>query len=125
LDVELLNKAAAEIMQFNDFKSFAKVNSEVKTHYCTIYKAVWEEVQDRLIFEIKANRFLRNMVRSIVGTLTDIGRGKTRIEDLHRIIDGKNRSLAGFSVPAQGLMLEDIEYPDLTPHPKPLFLPQP
>jgi len=112
LDLEIMNSAAASLRKADDFKSFARLHSDVKTHYCKIFEARWEEEPDKLIFTIRANRFLRNMVRSIVGTLVDIGRRKTEIENLQRIIEGRNRNLAGFSVPAHGLMLYDIEYPE-------------
>jgi tRNA pseudouridine38-40 synthase len=112
LDLNLLNRAASEILKFSDFKSFAKLHSDVKTHYCKVFFAEWINDEGRVIFTIRANRFLRNMVRAIVGTLIDIGRGKTPIDDLYQIIEGRERSLAGFSVPAQGLMLYDIEYPE-------------
>lgn len=110
-DLDLLNRASCEIIKFNDFKSFAKLHSDVKTHYCKIFFAEWIIEEGKIIFTITANRFLRNMVRAIVGTLIEIGRGKKSIEELYRIIEGHERSLAGFSVPAQGLMLYDIEYP--------------
>lgn len=111
LDLNLLNRAASEILKFNDFKSFTKLHSDVKTHYCKIFFAEWIKDEGRIIFTIRANRFLRNMVRAIVGTLIEIGRGKTSIEEFYQIIEGRERSLAGFSVPARGLMLYDIEYP--------------
>lgn len=112
LDLNLLNQAAAEIMKFHDFKSFAKVDSDVKSHECTIFDASWTLEDERYIFTITANRFLRNMVRAIVGTLIDIGRGKTTVDHLHRIVEGRDRCLAGFSVPAKGLILYDIVYPE-------------
>ncbi len=111
-DIRLLNRGAARIPEFDDFKSFAKLHSDVKNHICKVYSAEWIAAGDKIIFTIKANRFLRNMVRAIVGTLLEIGRGKMAVDDLQRIIEGRDRSLAGFSVPAQGLMLFDIEYPD-------------
>jgi len=105
--------AACEILKgYNDFTSFSKLHSDVKNNICSIHEAYWKEQKTTLIFTIKANRFLRNMVRSIVGTMIDAGRGKITLNDFRTIIEDKNRNLAGLSVPAQGLVLTDIQYPD-------------
>lgn len=112
LDVALLNRSAQELQKVNDFKSFAKLHSDVKTHYCHIFEARWDEEEEKLVFTVRANRFLRNMVRAIVGTMVEIGRGKIELSQLKNIIDGRNRSLAGYSVPARGLTLYEIEYPE-------------
>jgi len=106
-------KAASEILfAYKDFQCFSKSNTDVKTFNCDIMKASWFLEDDELHFEIKADRFLRNMVRAIVGTMVNIGLGKIDIETLHTIIQSKNRSEAGFSVPAHALYLKDIDYPE-------------
>jgi len=111
LDVETMQKAAAILIDYYDFTSFSKRRSQTKTNNCTISEAVWEEKNDLLIFTITADRFLRNMVRAIVGTLLEIGRGRLTVEDISKIIEAKNRNKAGFSVPAHALFLELIVYP--------------
>ena len=112
LDEEKMNLAAELLLSMHDFTSFAKLHSDNKTNICTIYKARWHrEERELLVFTISANRFLRNMVRSIVGTLLDVGRGKLSPEEFVMIAEQKNRSAAGSSVPAQGLFLVDVKYP--------------
>jgi len=111
LDVELMNEAAIEMMRFTDFTSFSKLHTQTKTNNCKITQAEWKVDGHKLIFTIKADRFLRNMVRSIVGTLLDVGRKKITIEDFKQIIESKSRSEAGYSVPAKALFLEKVEYP--------------
>lgn len=111
LDVDLMNRGAELLMKCSDFSSFAKSNSQVKTNTCHIMFARWEGNDEKLIFTITANRFLRNMVRAIVGTLLDIGRGKIDIPALKDIIEQRSRSSAGYSVPACGLFLKEVEYP--------------
>lgn len=113
LDIEIMNKGAVSLLGKKDFKSFSKGKTQVKTTICTIEFAEWKQEGDLLVFTIKANRFLRNMVRAIVGTLIDLGRNKITFTDLEKIVEGKNRSEAGFSVPAEGLFLTKIEYPDI------------
>ncbi|WPR73238.1 tRNA pseudouridine(38-40) synthase TruA [Flavobacterium sp. NG2] len=113
LDVDLMNKAAKILLNHTDFQCFSKVNTDVNTFDCTIFEAYWKEENNQLIFTISANRFLRNMVRAIVGTLVNIGMHKINLEDFENIIIGKNREKAGFSVPAHGLYLTKIEYPYL------------
>ena len=110
LDIELMNKAAVHLLQYTDFQSFSKVNTDVNTFECKIYSAVWTKKDKQLIFTISADRFLRNMVRAIVGTLLNVGLERLSIEDFITIIESKNRNNAGFSVPAQGLYLTKIEY---------------
>ncbi|MCD4731769.1 MAG: tRNA pseudouridine(38-40) synthase TruA [Bacteroidales bacterium] len=114
LNVGLMNEAANLLLTYSDFTSFSKVNTQVKTNICKIEKAYWQEEGQILVFQITADRFLRNMVRAIAGTLIDVGKGKISIQDFKTIIDSKNRSNAGFSVPAKGLCLTDVFYPDLT-----------
>jgi tRNA pseudouridine38-40 synthase len=110
LDVVMMNKAAHLLLNHIDFQCFSKVNTDVNTFDCTIFEAHWKQENDRLIFTISANRFLRNMVRSIVGTLINIGLHKITLADFEKIIESKNRDKAGFSVPAHGLYLTKIEY---------------
>lgn len=112
LDVDKMNEASKILFDYKDFQCFSKSNTDVKTYYCNIMKAEWVIKNNELQFTIKADRFLRNMVRAIVGTMINIGLGKTSVEDLHQIIKSKNRSEAGFSVPAHALYLTKIEYPD-------------
>ena len=112
LDVEQMNKAASILLEYEDFECFSKAHTDVKTFLCTISKAVWEKSETGLVFTITANRFLRNMVRAIVGTLIEIGLDKKNIQAGHTVIESKNRSLAGYSVPAEGLFLTHIEYPN-------------
>jgi len=111
-DVELMNKAALLLLKYTDFKAFSKSKTDVKTYECTVSKAVWLQNENKLIFHITANRFLRNMVRAIVGSLLEVGSGKTNLEDFEKIIINKDRSLAGVSVPAKGLFLTEVIYPN-------------
>ncbi len=110
LDVQKMNEAARALSTYKDFTSFSKLHTQTSNNLCEVYHAEWREEGEKLIFEITANRFLRNMVRAIVGTLIDIGLGKIDIEMLHQIIKEKNRSKAGFSVPAKGLFLHKVQY---------------
>ncbi len=111
LDVALMNEAAKLLLNYSNFKCFSKSKTDVKTYNCTITNAVWDENGDQLIFSISANRFLRNMVRAIVGTLIEIGEHKLNLDDLVNIIKSEDRSQAGYSVPAHGLYLTNVEYP--------------
>jgi tRNA pseudouridine38-40 synthase len=110
LDVELMNQAAEILLNHTDFQCFSKVNTDVNTFNCTITEAYWKQENNQLIFTISADRFLRNMVRAIVGTLVNVGLHKITLSDFNSIIDNKNRNEAGFSVPAHGLFLTKIEY---------------
>jgi tRNA pseudouridine38-40 synthase len=115
-DIELMNQAAAIIMEYTDFSCFSKANTQVKTNNCKISRAEWVEVDSGIVFHISADRFLRNMVRAIVGTLIVIGKGEMQPEAVREIIESKNRSNAGMSVPACGLYLTEVKYPyPLTP----------
>lgn len=111
LDIDAMNKAAKLLLAYTDFKCFSKSNTEVNSFNCKITKAFWTKEKESLIFEITADRFLRNMVRAIVGTLINIGLHKITEADFIKIIADRNREKAGFSVPAHGLYLTDIEYP--------------
>ena len=112
IDIDKMNKAAGILFEYVDFTSFSKTGTQVKTNNCRITYAKWEQSGYMLIFTITADRFLRNMVRAIVGTLLDNGRGMLDEEKFRNIIESKNRSDAGYSVPACGLFLEKIEYPE-------------
>lgn len=110
LDVKSMNKASKMLKQQTDFTSFAKLHSDVKTNICKISEASWIVAGPQLIFTITADRFLRNMVRAIVGTLVEVGRGKLTPEGFREIIHKKDRGAAGMSAPAKGLFLHDVEY---------------
>ncbi len=110
LDIDLMNQACEILFKHIDFQAFSKVNTEVNTFDCKIYEAFWTQENNKLIFTISADRFLRNMVRAIVGTLIYIGLHKLTLDDFNKIIESKNRNNAGFSVPAHGLFLTKIEY---------------
>jgi tRNA pseudouridine38-40 synthase len=112
LDHALMNRGAALVMGYDDFTSFSKVDTDTKTNICRISHARWEMEGNELVFTITADRFLRNMVRAIAGTLLDLGAGKISLDDVKMIIESKNRSNAGDSVPARGLTLHRIVYPE-------------
>jgi len=112
IDVEKMNEAAKTLFEYTDFTSFAKLHTDVKTNNCKIFQAEWERNDNKMVFTIKADRFLRNMVRAIVGTLLEVGKGKITVDDFRSIIELKNRGAAGTSAPPQGLFLVDIEYPE-------------
>lgn len=109
-DVDLMNKAAAIIMEYTDFSCFSKSNTQVKTNICKISKAEWVVKDGGIVFRISADRFLRNMVRAIVGTLMMVGKHEIEPEAVRTIIESKNRSNAGMSVPAGGLYLTEVKY---------------
>ncbi|WP_278020934.1 tRNA pseudouridine(38-40) synthase TruA [Flavobacterium ginsengisoli] len=110
LDVSLMNEATQLLLKHTDFQCFSKVNTDVNTFDCTVFEAYWKQENGKLIFTISANRFLRNMVRAIVGTLINIGLKKITLIDFEDIIASKSREKAGFSVPAHGLYLTKIDY---------------
>ncbi|MBP6040313.1 MAG: tRNA pseudouridine(38-40) synthase TruA [Flavobacterium sp.] len=116
LDIDLMNEAAQLLLNHTDFECFSKVNTDVNTFDCTIFEAYWTRAStehsenDQLVFTISANRFLRNMVRSIVGTLVNVGLHKITLDDFTKILESKSREKAGFSVPAHGLYLTKINY---------------
>ncbi|SFS65409.1 tRNA pseudouridine38-40 synthase [Zhouia amylolytica] len=111
LDVEAMNGAAKLLFEFKDFQCFSKSNTDVKTYFCDVKEAYWKYDGEKLVFTVTADRFLRNMVRAIVGTLLDVGKGKISKDDVKKIIESKNRSKAGVSVPAHGLYLVKVKYP--------------
>jgi tRNA pseudouridine38-40 synthase len=100
------------LLTYHNFEAFSKSNSQVNNFICQISYAKWTEKNNLLIFEITANRFLRNMVRAIVGTMLEIGKGNMNLEEFKQVIESKNRSNAGFSVPAHGLFLSKVKYPN-------------
>lgn len=111
IDFQRMNEAASTLLEYRDFTSFSKVNTDTKTNECTITEAHWDELEPGVWrFTISANRFLRNMVRAIVGTLIEVGRGKLSIDDFRQVIEQKNRCSAGESVPGNALFLVDIKY---------------
>lgn len=110
-DLERMNEAARLLMQYDDFTSFAKLHTQVKTNICHLSEAHWDTVGEEWVFTIRSNRFLRNMVRSVTGTLLDVGRGKLSLDGLKAIIEKKDRCAAGVSMPACGLFLTKVEYP--------------
>ncbi len=111
LDLQKMNEAADVLLRHSDFSSFSRLHGGNKTTICRVTFAHWEEEDQRLVFTITADRFLRNMVRAIVGTLIPVGRGKLSVADFESILKGRDRGLAGQSAPAQGLSLTGIEYP--------------
>ena len=111
LDFAKMNEAGRILTTYEDFGAFCKAHSDVKTTLCQVTKAEWIQTSDSSwYFEITANRFLRNMVRAVVGTLIDVGRGKLTLDDFKKVIEGKQRSEAGESMPANALFLEEIVY---------------
>lgn len=110
LDVDLMNQAAAILLHHKDFQCFSKVNTDVNTYNCDIMEAYWTKSNNQLLFTITADRFLRNMVRAIVGTLVNVGLHKINLSDFEKILESKNRNEAGASVPARGLYLTAIAY---------------
>jgi tRNA pseudouridine38-40 synthase len=109
-DVSLMNEAAKLLLEYTDFQCFSKVKTDVYTYNCDVTEAFWKENNKELTFYISANRFLRNMVRAIVGTLLDVGLSRITVDDFRKVIESKNRSNAGLSVPAKGLFLTNIKY---------------
>ncbi len=112
IDFEAMNRAAKILFEYTDFTSFSKLHTDAKTNNCKILHAEWTKKDDNTwVFTIAADRFLRNMVRAVVGTLLQVGRGKLSENDFRKIIEDENRCSAGVSVPAHGLYLVEVEYP--------------
>lgn len=112
VDFQLMNQAAAIMMEYKDFECFSKTGTDVHSFNCEISSAKWEQLEDGYwIFTIRADRFLRNMVRAIVGTLLEVGRAHMRLNEFRQVIESKDRSNAGWSVPGKGLFLTKVEYP--------------
>lgn len=112
LNVEAMNEACRVLFDYIDFTSFSKLHTDVKTNNCCIRQAHWKQEGDIWVFTIQADRFLRNMVRAIVGTLLEVGRGKLTIDGFRQVIEAKDRGRAGTSAPGQALFLVDVTYPD-------------
>jgi tRNA pseudouridine38-40 synthase len=112
IDVDAMNRASEILLEHSDFTSFSRLHSDNRTNICKVYEAGWESSDNMLVFTIKADRFLRNMVRAVVGTMLEVGKGKISPDDFNRILLMKNRSEAGMSAPARGLFLTSVEYPD-------------
>jgi len=110
--IDAMNEACNLLLQYSDFTSFSRLHSGAKSNICKIYNSDWQEADNRLVFTIKADRFLRNMVRAIVGTMVEVGFGKMNLKEFEDIILAKDRCKAGKSAPAKGLFLADIEYPE-------------
>lgn len=111
LNTEEMNRLCGILYEYTDFSCFSKSNTQTFTNNCKISNAHWRKNGEQLVFEITADRFLRNMVRAIVGTLLKAGAGRLSEEEFRQVLESKNRSNAGTSVPAQGLFLTDIQYP--------------
>lgn len=111
LDFALMNEAGRILLEYEDFGAFCKTGSDVKTTLCKVTHAQWHQTApDAWYFEITANRFLRNMVRAVVGTLIEVGRGRMTLDEFRRVVEGGQRTLAGESMPAKALFLENVEY---------------
>lgn len=111
LNIAAMNEAASILLEVDDFQCFSKSNTDVKTYICDVQAAYWKEQDEVLVFHITADRFLRNMVRAVVGTLLNVGLGRCSIEQFKQILESKDRRKAGVSVPAHGLYLTAVEYP--------------
>ncbi len=111
LDIDKMNEAAKLMYDYTNFKCFSKSKTDVRTYNCDVMNAKWIEIDHLLVFHVKADRFLRNMVRAIVGTLLEVGEGKKTVDDFKEVLESRDRSKAGTSVPAQGLYLTEIVYP--------------
>lgn len=111
-DMALMNQAADLLLGHQDFQCFSRSGSDVKTYYCDVKQAYWEKRKQIWVFTIAADRFLRNMVRAVVGTLLDVGYGKINLQEFKEILNSKDRSRAGASAPAHGLYLVEVTYPE-------------
>ena len=110
-----MNRAAAHLLDYEDFGAFCKSHSDVKTTLCHVTEASWIKIDEHSwYFRITANRFLRNMVRAVVGTLVEVGRGRLSLDEFRRVVEGKRRTDAGESMPAHALFLERIDYPAMS-----------
>lgn len=112
-DINVMNEANRILFEYTDFTSFSKLHTDVKTNNCKIFLAEWTQSGANIIFTVKADRFLRNMVRALVGTILEVGTGKINLDEFRAIIERKDRGEAGLSVPAHGLFLADVEYPEM------------
>jgi tRNA pseudouridine38-40 synthase len=114
LNVDLMNESCSILMEYRDFTSFSKLHTDVKTNNCQIMKARWDQTENGYNFIIRSDRFLRNMVRSVVGTMMEIGKGKMSLDEFRKVIESKDRGKAGTSAPAKGLFLVDVGYESIT-----------
>jgi tRNA pseudouridine38-40 synthase len=112
LDLDALHAAAALIPRYKDFSSFSKRNTQVKTFLCSVEQSLWEETANCLVYRVRANRFLRGMVRGLVGTMLKVGRGKLSLSQFEEILQSGDESRADFSVPGHGLFLFQVCFPD-------------
>ena len=112
LDFDAMNQACSVLFDYIDFTSFSKLHTDVKTNNCRIIQAGWKQEGDTWVFTVQADRFLRNMVRAIVGTLLEVGRGKLTIDGFRKVIEAKDRGKAGTSVPGHALYLVNVTYPE-------------
>lgn len=112
LDIDLMNECCQIILKTTDFQSFSKVNTQVNHFECFLTEAIWENTQDLLVFKVSANRFLRGMVRALVGTMLEVGRKKMTLEEFRLVVESKDRKKAGENVPACGLFLTHVAYPE-------------
>lgn len=112
VDLNLMQAAADSLLTYTDFESFSKKNTQVNTYQCAIIKAKWSKVGEDIVFEIHSNRFLRGMIRGLVGTMLQVGRGQISLKEWHQIIGSKDEQRVDFSTPAYGLYLSEISYPD-------------
>lgn len=112
VDFEAMNRAATTLLDYRDFTSFSKLHTDVKTNLCHVTRAEWRRQGDRWTFTITADRFLRNMVRAVVGTLFQVGKGRLSVEDFAAVIEAKDRGRAGSSAPGHALYLEAVGYPE-------------
>ncbi len=110
VDVGLMNEAAAAVMDYKDFSAFAKRNTQVKTFNCTVLESSWKMDRDLIMYNVRANRFLRGMVRGLVGTMLHVGRKKITVEEFRKIIEGGDSAKVDFSVPGHGLSLEKVAF---------------
>lgn len=112
LDIAVMNEAAAVLLEYHDFEALSKINTDNKHHLCSIYSAGWKLRGDKLVFVVTANRFLRGMVRILVGTMLLVGRGKMSVADFRALIESRNRQKSGPAAPAEGLYLSGVKYPE-------------
>lgn len=112
LDVEAMNSAASLLLSWDDFQCFSKVKTDVKTFECKIFEARWKSENDSLVFYVSANRFLRGMVRAMVGTLLEVGQGRLSEQGFRQVLESRDRKAAARNVPPEGLFLSDVTYPE-------------
>ncbi|MCG7855768.1 tRNA pseudouridine(38-40) synthase TruA [Flavihumibacter sp.] len=112
IDVEAMQTAAGILQEYSDFTSFSKRNTQVKTFICALYESRWEQTTEGYCYYVKGNRFLRGMVRGLTATMLKVGRGRLDLKGFRSIIEGRDCTLAQFAVPAHGLFLEKVNYPE-------------